>query len=132
MYEFGLIALIGLIFLGPRQLAETAKVVGRMIRELQKMATDVQRTINLDLDSPTPRPPTYNHGRSENPASSEAPGNMDKDLILASGEKSGPDFYADLLASSADAAKKEKDDSMLIEEKPGEEKPEQKHKEVNV
>jgi Sec-independent protein translocase protein TatA len=132
MYEFGLIALIGLIFLGPRQLAETAKVVGRMIRELQKMATDVQRTINLDLDSPTPRPPTYHHGQSENPASSEASGNMDKDLILTSGEKSGPDFYADLLASSAETAKKEDDDSTPTEEKPGEEKPEEKHKEVNV
>ena len=52
MYELGLIALIGLIFLGPRQLTETAKVVGKMVRELQKMASDVQKSIDLDIDSP--------------------------------------------------------------------------------
>ena len=53
MYELGLIALIGLIFLGPRQLTETAKVVGKMVRELQRMASDVQKSIDFDLDSPT-------------------------------------------------------------------------------
>ena len=132
MYELGLIALVGLIFLGPRQLAETAKVVGRMIRELQKMATDVQRSINLDLDPPTTSRPTYNQDISLNTVPSEALGKLDKDLILPEGEKSGPDFYAELLASSAEAEQKERDDSTAIEEKSGEEKPGEKHKESNV
>jgi Sec-independent protein translocase protein TatA len=132
MYELGLIALVGLIFLGPRQLAETAKVVGRMIRELQKMATDVQRSINLDLDPPTASHPTYNQDLSLNTVSSEAPGKLDKDLILPTGEKSGPDFYAELLESSAEAEQKERDDSTTTEETSGEEKPGEKHKESNV
>ncbi|MFH0960933.1 MAG: twin-arginine translocase TatA/TatE family subunit [Pseudomonadota bacterium] len=132
MYELGLIALVGLIFLGPRQLAETAKVVGRMIRELQRMATDVQRTINLDLDSPPASHSTYNQDRSLNPVSSGTPSKSDEDLILPKGEKSGPDFYAELLANSAEVEKKDKDDSTTIEEKPTEENTGEKHKEINV
>ncbi|MGC8658181.1 MAG: Sec-independent protein translocase subunit TatA/TatB [Desulfomonilaceae bacterium] len=106
MYELGLIALIGLIFLGPRQLAETAKVAGKIIRELQKMASDVQSSINLDLD-PTPKPPPYspyNYDSATTGLSSPTPSNqnLDNTLKASDGEKIGPDFYAELLASSAE------------------------------
>lgn len=132
MYELGLIGLIGLIFLGPRQLAETAKVVGRIIRELQKMATDVQRTINLDIDSSGTSSPKHDHGRPANTFSSESPSNRDKDLILPKDDKSGPDFYAELLASSAESEEKTKTASSIVEGKSPAEKPPSKEKESNV
>ena len=37
MWEVVAILVVALIFLGPKQLAETARVVGKMYRELQKM-----------------------------------------------------------------------------------------------
>ncbi len=106
MYEIGLIVLIGLIFLGPRQLTETAKVVGKMVRELQRMASDVQKTIDFDLDSPTSTSSSssYNYNKdpvrpTDTPPSTQDP---DKDLRINEGEKIGPDFYAELLANSAE------------------------------
>ena len=132
MYELGLIGLIGLIFLGPRQLAETAKVVGRMIRELQKMATDVQRTINLDIDESRPSSPSHTPDRTANNFSSDSPGNLDKDLILPKGEKSGPDFYAELLASSAEPEEKTNNASTIVEGQSTEAKNLTKEKDNNV
>lgn len=128
MYELGLIALIGLIFLGPRQLTETARVVGRMVRELQKMATDVQRTINLDLDGPpTTSSSSYNYNRE--PTAPEPPTKKndepDKDLKLPVGEKAGPDFYAELLASSSEPETTTSKDDEKIATSPDQEKPKQ-------
>jgi Sec-independent protein translocase protein TatA len=94
MWELGLILLVALIFLGPKQLMETARVLGSIYRELQKMVWDVRKSVDLDsvLSSDnnwneTPKPPPV------------APRNTyrDKDLIPPPGEKSGPDFYAELL-----------------------------------
>ncbi|MGC8602333.1 MAG: Sec-independent protein translocase subunit TatA/TatB [Desulfomonilaceae bacterium] len=107
MYELGLIALIGLIFLGPRQLAETAKIVGRLVRELQRMASDVQNSINFDLDSPskTSSQPSYNYNVDAIGLTSETPSSVhsaEKDSNSHETEKLGPDFYAELLASSAE------------------------------
>ena len=104
MYELGLIALIGLIFLGPRQLTETAKVVGKMVRELQRMASDVQKSIDFDLDSPTTTSSasSYNYNADKFVATPPPAHGQDKDLKINEGEKLGPDFYAELLASSAE------------------------------
>ncbi|MGO8879842.1 MAG: twin-arginine translocase TatA/TatE family subunit [Desulfomonilaceae bacterium] len=106
MYELGLIALIGLIFLGPRQLTETAKVVGKMVRELQRMASDVQKSIDFDLDSPTTTSSSssynYNNDAGRFAATPPPAHDPDKDLKINEGEKLGPDFYAELLASSAE------------------------------
>ncbi|MCX5872112.1 MAG: twin-arginine translocase TatA/TatE family subunit [Deltaproteobacteria bacterium] len=110
MYELGLIALIGLIFLGPRQLTETARVVGRMVRELQKMASDVQKSIDLDIDSPTSSS-SYNREPTAPPISPPLTANLDKDLTLPESEKSGPDFYAELLANSAEIEPSSEKDS---------------------
>jgi Sec-independent protein translocase protein TatA len=128
MYELGLIALIGLIFLGPRQLTETARAVGRMVRELQKMATDVQRTINLDLDGPpTTSSSSYNYNREPTTPepTSKTTDEPDKDLKLPVGEKAGPDFYAELLASSSEPEKTTSKDDEKIETSPDQEKPKQ-------
>jgi Sec-independent protein translocase protein TatA len=122
MYELGLIALIGLIFLGPRQLTETAKVVGRMVRELQKMASDVQKSIDLDIDSPksSSSSSSYNPEPAAPPVSPPLTTNLDKDLTLPEIEKSGPDFYAELLANSAEIEpSSEKDSDKPIENPEG-------------
>jgi len=128
MYELGLIALIGLIFLGPRQLTETARVVGRMVRELQKMATDVQRSINLDLDGPpTTSSSSYNYNREPTAPepTAKTTDESDKDLKLPVGEKAGPDFYAELLASSSEPEKTTSKDDETIATSPDQEKPKQ-------
>jgi Sec-independent protein translocase protein TatA len=128
MYELGLIALIGLIFLGPRQLTETARVVGRMVRELQKMATDVQRSINLDLDGPpTTSSSSYNYNREPTAPepTAKTTDESDKDLKLPVGEKAGPDFYAELLASSSEPEKTTSKDNEKIQTNPDQEKPKQ-------
>ncbi len=130
IYELGLIALIGLIFLGPRQLAETAKVAGKIIRELQRMASDVQSSINLDLD-PTPKSssyPSYNYDAGATGLASETPSShdSDKNLKIPEGEKLGPDFYAELLASSVEPELAPATNPAQSQETNKEEKPEEK------
>jgi sec-independent protein translocase protein TatB len=102
-WELGLIVLVALILLGPRQLADTAKVLGRLYREIQKMALDVRSSIDLDaLTSEKPRrefEETKQHvSRAMSP---------DTDLTPPPGQKSGPDFYADLLEQSKEEDTKE-------------------------
>ena len=128
MYELGLIALIGLIFLGPRQLTETAKVVGRLVRELQRMASDVQKSIDLDLDSPTSKSSSssYNYDADKFVATPPPAHDQDKDLNLGAGEKLGPDFYAELLASSAEPEPLPTKDPVEPKQEAKEDKPEGK------
>ena len=59
MWEIVLILVVALIFLGPRQLTETARVLGKLYREIQKMAFDVRNSIDFDLDMLAP--PTDTH-----------------------------------------------------------------------
>jgi len=97
MWEIVLILVVALIFLGPRQLTETARVLGRVYREIQKMAYDVRNTIDFDLDfsEDSPKPEKDTEGKTQD----------DKAVLLQSGEKSGPDFYAELLESSKEEEK---------------------------
>lgn len=100
MWEMALIILVGLIFLGPRQLTETARAVGRLFREVQRMASDVKDSIDLDAPPPprrTPAPMPAIPSETLQPAK-----NTDKDILNLTGEKSGPDFYAELLENSVE------------------------------
>ncbi len=98
MWEMGLIILVGLIFLGPRQLTETARVVGKLFREIQRMAVDVKDSI--DLDAPPSRSRNYEPARpTQDPATAPT---IDRESLKLTGEKSGPDFYAELLENSVE------------------------------
>lgn len=95
MWEVVLILVVALIVLGPRQLTEVARTLGKMYREVQKLAADVRNTVDLDaLTRPDdhPEPSRQNYEPPPPPKS--------QDLIPPPGERSGPDFYADLLESS--------------------------------
>jgi Sec-independent protein translocase protein TatA len=98
MWEVVLILVVALIVLGPRQLTEVARTLGKMYREIQKLATDVRNSVDIDAltsldDRPEPPRPKY-----EPPPPVKNP-----DLLQPSGERSGPDFYADLLESSKES-----------------------------
>lgn len=121
MWEVVLILVVALIVLGPRQLTEVAKVAGRMYRELQKMAFDVRNTIDLDsIDtSPRPSPPRYEPllpktetKEPELPTSEASP----KDMPSA-GQRTGPDFYAELLEKSREEDEAEKTSEKAESEK---------------
>lgn len=103
MWEVVLILVVALIVLGPKQLTETARVLGRLYREVQKMASDVRNSV--DLDSLTsmdhyPEPSTHKPEQNSSPKEVES-------VLPGSGEKSGPDFYADLLESSKEEEQEE-------------------------
>lgn len=100
MWEIGLVLLIALILLGPRQLTETARVVGRLYREVTRLASDLRSSI--DLDSPS----FSNNDHFTSPSSTEEPAHSkpeDMHLSVEPGEKSGPDFYAELLETSKES-----------------------------
>lgn len=101
MWELALILVVALIVLGPRQLTETAKVVGKLYRELQRMTSDLRSNIDLDLSSSSssynPPPPQYQPPMP--------------DSLEPGGKKTGPDFYADLLEKSEEEEKKEQAES---------------------
>lgn len=100
MWEFALIILVALILLGPRQLTETAKVVGRLYRELQKLTSEVKDTINLESITNPPQNSYESPPKTDLPR----PHKIDEDLVPPPGEKSGPDFYAELLEQSAESS----------------------------
>jgi len=103
-WELGLIVLVALILLGPRQLADTARVVGRLYREVQKMAWDVRSSIALDLDAPE-KPRRDLEETKQSVARAMSP---TVDFTPEPGQKSGPDFYAELLEQSKEEEKEEK------------------------
>jgi Sec-independent protein translocase protein TatA len=95
MWEVLLILVVALIFLGPKQLAETAKVMGRLYKELQRMTWDIRNSIDIDsLTSSHPEPP-------KNRPPQAPPVN----LFPKAEDKTGPDFYADLLNQSKEEEK---------------------------
>ncbi len=115
MWEVVLILIVALIFLGPKQLAETARVVGKMYRELQKMMWDIRNSVDLDsltsTDSRQFEPPQKNHEAAQRIVGQG-------DLVPPPGEKTGPDFYAELLEKAAEDEKKEESsESADIQEK---------------
>ena len=99
MWELGLILLVALILLGPRQLTETARVLGRLYREVTKMTNDLRNSVDLDsLTSTTSSSPHYNTPSSQE--ESDQSSQHDLDMVAPPGERSGPDFYSELLESS--------------------------------
>lgn len=107
MWEVVLILVVALIVLGPKQLVETAKVAGRVYREILRMTGDLRSSIDLDnLSYHERREPT-----SYQPPSSSIHSGKDKDAIPPEDARSGPDFYADLLESSKDEPQQSKPDA---------------------
>jgi len=103
MWEVVLILVVALIVLGPKQLTETARVLGRLYREIQRMASDVRSSIDLDsLTSTNHYPEPTAHKPEPAPAPKEV-----QSGFPSPGEKSGPDFYADLLESSKEEDEQE-------------------------
>jgi Sec-independent protein translocase protein TatA len=104
MWEVVLILVVALIFLGPQQLAETARVIGKMYRELQKMMWDIRNSVDLDsltsMDSHRQETPHQTHEAAQRIIGQG-------DLVPPPGEKTGPDFYAELLEKAAEEEKKE-------------------------
>lgn len=105
MWELGLILLVALILLGPRQLTETAKVMGKLYRDIQRLTSDLRNSV--DLDSLTN--PTYPKESSPQKTDESSERYKDKEISPVPGEKSGPDFYADLLESSRTEDEKKED-----------------------
>ena len=55
MSKIVVILVVELIVVGPRQLTEPARVVGRLHRDLQKIASQIRQNIHLEmLASPSP------------------------------------------------------------------------------
>ncbi|MEW6350066.1 MAG: twin-arginine translocase TatA/TatE family subunit [Thermodesulfobacteriota bacterium] len=97
MWEVGMILLVALIALGPKQLLEVAKTLGKVYGDLQRMISDVRSSV--DLESLTSQSTHYPAAYQDRPANPSPP--AAEDMVSPSkGEKSGPDFYADLLAAS--------------------------------
>lgn len=99
MWELGLIILVALILLGPKQLTETARVLGRLYRDVTKMASELRSSIDLDSITSTP---SSSSSFDTRPSHKEPPQSSQDDMhkFTPPGEKSGPDFYAELLESS--------------------------------
>ncbi len=100
MWEIALILIVALIVLGPRQLAEVAQTLGKLYRDLQRMSSEMRGTIDdvINMDSLPPSPPSTSPKRPE--GDKPSPVEQQDHFLPQSGEKSGPDFYADLLESS--------------------------------
>ena len=89
MWELGLIILVALILLGPRQLTETARVLGRLYREVTKLTSELRSSIDLDSITSTP---SSTHHVEPDPARTEPQRETkdDMDLVAAPpGERSG-------------------------------------------
>ena len=115
MWELVLILVVALIFLGPRQLAETAKIVGKLYRDLQKMMWDIRNSVDLDsltsLDTHHYEPPRRNDEVARQVVDHG-------DLVPPTEEKTGPDFYAELLEKAAqDEQEATSGDSVAAREK---------------
>jgi Sec-independent protein translocase protein TatA len=106
MWEIVLILAVALIMLGPKQLTETARVMGKLYREIQKMAFDVRNSIDFDLEEPAPRPSDAKPEKVTDHKTAD-----DKALLPPPEEKTGPDFYAELLESSKEEEKPETGES---------------------
>ncbi len=117
MWEIAIIMVLALIVLGPKQLVDVARFVGKLYREVQKMVWEVKNTI--DLEAPLEPKEKVRTTPYEPPP--EPPKQEDLDeLMHSSDHKSGPDFYADLLESSAEEDEEESGASAESEESPSE------------
>ncbi len=97
MWEVTMILLVALIALGPKQMIEVARAVGKLYVELQKVLSEARNSIDLDALLSD----THNSSGSSPKGSPDLKPPAVPDLIPQSaGSQSGPDFYADLMASS--------------------------------
>ncbi|MBM4329229.1 MAG: twin-arginine translocase TatA/TatE family subunit [Deltaproteobacteria bacterium] len=111
MWEIVLILVVALIVLGPRQLAETARALGKFYREIQRFTSEVRETINTEISTIDHKPPVSHPAESDSPK----PEYADQELAPMPGEKSGPDFYADLLESSKESDEEKKETEQTAE-----------------
>lgn len=98
-WELVVILAVALVVLGPRQLVETARYLGSLYRQLQRMTLDIRNSIDLDESlASNPRSGSSGHTLAKaNPTTPE---------FSQPGEpKSGPDFYAQLLEQSSEDTK---------------------------
>ena len=96
MSEIIVILVVALIVLGPRQLAEAARVMGKLYRDLQKMSWEIRQNVNLEtLTSSLPDKKEPADDRTDNRQSAA-------DVVPEPGEKWGADFYANLLEAPQD------------------------------
>lgn len=105
MWEISLIIVIALIALGPRQLAEAAKVAGRLYRELTKLTDDLRGSIDLDSMTADPGPPEKHHYDPGPPGpppagDSSQTGIQEMHELTDPNGRTGADFYAELLEQS--------------------------------
>jgi sec-independent protein translocase protein TatB len=106
MWEIVVILVIGLIILGPRQLAEVARTAGKLYREIQKMTWDLKNSIDLDeITSPSKKSDHVSYSdntpeATETIETKETTESEPQEFDFMPGEKSGPDFYADLIETS--------------------------------
>jgi Sec-independent protein translocase protein TatA len=114
MWEIAIIAVVALIILGPRQLVEAARVAGKLYREIQKLTWEIKEQVNIESISSL----TETDHDSKQSSTDELYDDSvtDEDLAPETGEKTGPDFYADLMEqAAAEEAEKEKDAGELEE-----------------
>ncbi len=52
--ELVLILIIGLVVLGPRKLPEVGRAVGSALREFKRATSDLQKTVESELDDEKP------------------------------------------------------------------------------
>jgi sec-independent protein translocase protein TatB len=102
MWEIGLILIIALIFLGPRQLTETARVMGKWYRELQKMSWELRSSMDFDSMTSSTPPPSRKDTSSQ---TSDSVSPETEDPTAEPAAKPGPDFYGELLESSREDEK---------------------------
>ena len=108
MWELGLVMVVALIILGPRQLTEAARVLGRLYREIQKLTWDIRNSIDLDA------PPSSSSKDDTRPAKDNEPSQttgQDLDSMISQDKNSGPDFYADLLETSKEEEEPEQSEA---------------------
>ena len=63
--EILFIIVIALLILGPNRMIETARTLGKYIREFQRAASDVPRLLSLDEEPPPALPPRQSVAREE-------------------------------------------------------------------
>lgn len=115
MWEIVVILVIGLIVLGPRQLAEVARTAGKLYREIQKMTWDLKNSIDInEITSPSKKSSDVSYSDTkpqvsekteasddtETPEKTETFEEQHQEIDFMPGNKSGPDFYADLIEAS--------------------------------
>lgn len=103
MLEIGVILVVALIILGPKQLMEVARVAGRLYRDLQRMWWDVRNTVDLEshLSPGSFSEPSHDTApKPDKKTVSQPQDEGDNDWMPPKEERHGPDFYADMLEQS--------------------------------